>query len=201
MSRQLSKRAKLATALVGVTLLVNGCEAQVWGTPPAPENPPQATDVVPQAPPAPLPQVPPGAQAAPFDGLDARTRQATADAADAGATVEVVVLDRNTGQTVSNGNNRQFPIASVVKLFIADDLLLQVSKGETTLSPADRASLDVMLRSSDDSAAQMFWDRSGGNASSRASRRATGWVARRRPTTGTGTSRSEEHTSELQSQT
>jgi hypothetical protein len=39
-----------------------------------------------------------------------------------------------------------------------------VSKGETQLSSADRASLDVMLRSSDDSAAQSFWDRSGGNA-------------------------------------
>ncbi|MDF2823033.1 MAG: putative conserved alanine rich lipoprotein LppW, partial [Mycobacterium sp.] len=56
------------------------------------------------------------------------------------------------------------PIASVVKLFIADDLLLQESEGKTTLSDADRRSLDVMLRASDDSAAQMFWDRSGGNA-------------------------------------
>jgi hypothetical protein len=73
-------------------------------------------------------------------------------------------LDRDTGQIVSNGVNKPFPIASVVKLFIADDLLLQVSKGETQLSAADRASLDVMLRSSDDSAAQNFWDRSGGNA-------------------------------------
>ena len=52
----------------------------------------------------------------------------------------------------------------MVKLFIADDLLLQESKGQTTLSPADRKSLDVMLRSSDDGAAQNFWDRSGGNA-------------------------------------
>jgi hypothetical protein len=52
----------------------------------------------------------------------------------------------------------------VVKLFIADDLLLQESQGRTTLSAADRKSLDVMLRSSDDGAAQMFWDRGGGNA-------------------------------------
>jgi hypothetical protein len=52
----------------------------------------------------------------------------------------------------------------VVKLFIADDLLLQESEGRTKLSAADRASLDVMLRSSDDGAAQNFWDRSGGNA-------------------------------------
>ena len=52
----------------------------------------------------------------------------------------------------------------MVKLFIADDLLLQESKGQTQLSPADRAALDVMLRSSDDSAAEMFWNRSGGSA-------------------------------------
>ncbi|HEU0190090.1 MAG TPA: hypothetical protein VFR17_02300 [Mycobacterium sp.] len=32
------------------------------------------------------------------------------------------------------------------------------------LSPADRAQLDAMLRSSDDGAAQTFWDRDGGNA-------------------------------------
>ena len=50
-----------------------------------------------------------------------------------------MVLDRNTGQIVSNGNNTAHPIASVVKLFIADDLLLQESKGQTQLSPADRA--------------------------------------------------------------
>ena len=56
-----------------------------------------------------------------------------------------------------------FPIASVVKLFIADDLLLQESQGKTQLSSADRSALDVMLRSSDDSAAETFWNRSGGS--------------------------------------
>ena len=52
----------------------------------------------------------------------------------------------------------------MVKLFIADDLLLQESKGETKLTAAERKSLDIMLRSSDDGAAQNFWNRSGGNA-------------------------------------
>jgi CubicO group peptidase (beta-lactamase class C family) len=65
---------------------------------------------------------------------------------------------------VSSGDNRPFPIASVAKLFIADDLLLQVADGKTQLSPADRKALDVMLRSSDDSAAENFWNRSGGSA-------------------------------------
>jgi CubicO group peptidase (beta-lactamase class C family) len=111
-----------------------------------------------------LPEAPPAESGAPFDGLDARVRQATADAAKSGARIETVVLDRNTGQLVSNGANTPFPIASVAKLFIADDLLLQESQGTTKLSAADRTSLDVMLRSSDDGAAQNFWNRSGGNA-------------------------------------
>jgi hypothetical protein len=101
---------------------------------------------------------------APLAGLDARARQATADAAKSGATIETVVLDRSTGETISNGNNAPVPIASVVKLFIADDLLQQESQGTTTLSAADHHSLDQMLRSSDDGAAQTFWDRNGGTA-------------------------------------
>jgi hypothetical protein len=122
------------------------------------------TIVAPQTNAAPLPDAPPDQPAATFDGLDARIRQATADATKSGAHITVVVQDRNTGQSLSNGDNSSFPTASVVKLFIADDLLLQESKGQTTLSPADRKSLDIMLRSSDDSAAQNFWNRSGGNA-------------------------------------
>ena len=74
------------------------------------------------------------------------------------------MLDRNTGELVTNGNGMTMAIASVVKLFIADDLLLQVSKGQTKLSPEDRKLMDVMLRASDDSAAETFWNRSGGSA-------------------------------------
>lgn len=148
-------------ATLTVALLVTGCEAGASGMPPAAGDTPQVTAPAPLATP---PQAPPAQPAASFDGLDARVRQATADAADTGAAIEVVVLDRNTGQTVTNGVTRPYPTASVVKLFIADDLLLQESEGRTRLSAADRKSLDLMLRSSDDGAAQMFWDRSGGNA-------------------------------------
>jgi hypothetical protein len=161
---RLPNRAMTSMAIVCVALLVNGCEAQVWGSPPTAENTPQATVSAPEASLPVLPDAPPTPPTAALDGLDARVRQATADAAKSGADIETVVLDRDTGQIVSNGVSKPFPIASVAKLFIADDLLLQESQGKTTLSPADRASLDVMLRSSDDSAAQNFWDRSGGNA-------------------------------------
>ena len=165
MRRRLSNRLMTRMAIVCGVLLVNGCEAQVWGTPPAVQDTPQATIVAaPQAPLPALPEAPPAQPTAPLAGLDARVRQATSDAAASGADIDTVVLDRTSGQIVANGANAPFPIASVVKLFIADDLLLQESQGKTKLSPADRASLDVMLRSSDDSAAQNFWDRSGGNA-------------------------------------
>jgi hypothetical protein len=161
MRRWLSQRAMAMMAVGGVVLLVNGCAATAGGSPPTAENTPQAPVSAQEAPP---PDAPPSPATAGLDGLDARFRQATAEAAKSGANIETVVLDRDTGQMISNGNNKPFPIASVAKLFIADDLLLQESQGKTTLSPADRASLDVMLRSSDDSAAQMFWNRGGGNA-------------------------------------
>lgn len=149
MPRQLPKRAMTAIAIASVALLANGCEARVYGSPPAAQHTPQA---------------PPAQPTAPLPGLDARVKQASADAAASGAEIDTVVLDRTTGQIASSGASSSFPIASVVKLFIADDLLLQESEGKTTLSPDDRAALDRMLRSSDDSAAQMFWDRSGGDA-------------------------------------
>jgi len=138
MRRRLPKWAMTRTTILCVALFMSGCEAQVWGTPPAAENTPQAPV---------LPEAPPAQPTASLDGLDGRVRQATADAAKSGADIETVVLDRNTGQMVSNGANKPFPIASVVKLFIADDVLLQESEGKAKLSDADRKSLDVTPRS------------------------------------------------------
>lgn len=147
MRRLLPKSVLAAAAVACVTLPLGGCAAEVHGAPPAAPHPA-----------APAPEAPPALpERAPFEGLDARLRQAAAQASDAGATVEVVVLDRTTGQVVANGGDAPFPVASVVKLFIADDLLMR----EADLSSADRASLDAMLRSSDDGAAQQFWDRGG----------------------------------------
>ncbi|SEQ17637.1 Beta-lactamase class A [Mycobacterium sp. 88mf] len=152
------------TAVVAMAVVTVGCEARVYGTPPAPAGAPQLTVVVPQGSLAPLPEAPPGEPAAAFMGLGDRAQLATENAADAGAEITLLVLDRNTGQLVSNGNGTTIAIASVVKLFIADDLLLQEAKGQTVITPDDREQLDVMLRSSDDSAAEVFWNRSGGSA-------------------------------------
>ena len=74
------------------------------------------------------------------------------------------MLDRATHQLVSNGNSQIVGTASVAKLFIADDLLLHEVQGKAPLNADDRQALDVMLQSSDDGAAEKFWDQGGGDA-------------------------------------
>jgi hypothetical protein len=162
MYRRPSTLLLVTAAAVAVMTVAAGCEAKVYGTPPVPSSPP-LTVVAPLGSLAPLPEAPPDEPAVAFTGLDARERQASTNASKSGADITVAVLDRNTGQLVTNGGGT-IAIASVVKLFIADDLLLQVSKGQTQLSSDDRAAFDRMLRSSDDSAAETFWNRSGGSA-------------------------------------
>ncbi|BBY48402.1 LppW family protein [Mycolicibacterium arabiense] len=164
MHRQPSKLLMVTAAAAAVVTVAAGCEARVYGNPPPNPEAPQLTVVAPLGDMAPLPEAPPDQPPRTFLGLADRERLATAEAAEAGADVTAAVLDRNTGELITNGSNETIAIASVVKLFIADDLLLQVAKGQTELSPADRKMLDVMLRSSDDSAAEVFWNRSGGSA-------------------------------------
>ena len=154
------RRPSRLVAVTAAVLAVAGCEARVYGTPPVDPAAPRLTVVAPQGPLAPLPEAPPDEPAAGFDGLDGRTKQATAEAAAKGADITTVVLDRSTGQRVSNGNGRGIAIASVVKLFIADDMLLR----GPPLSPEDQKLFQSMLRSSDDSAAEVFWNRGGRSA-------------------------------------
>jgi hypothetical protein len=156
------KLLMVSAMAVATVTVATGCEARVYGTPPAASPP--LTVVAPLGSMAPLPEAPPDQPAVAFTGLSDRERLATAEASKSGADITIAVLDRNTGQLVTNGSIPTIAIASVVKLFIADDLLLQVSKGQTQLSPDDRAAFDQMLRSSDDSAAETFWNRSGGSA-------------------------------------
>ena len=163
MRRRPYRLVTTTAALMATLLTLTACHTQVHGVPPVPSGPP-STVVAPLGTMAPLHVRPPDEPALAFVGLAERERQATAQAARAGADITSAVLDRNTGQLVTNGDNRTIAIASVVKVFIADDLLLQVAQGKTTLSPQDRRDLDVMLRASDDSAAEVFWNRSGGSA-------------------------------------
>ena len=113
------------------------------------------------------PQSPPIPTAAPPDpitNLDVLAGKATSDAAKNGADITFTLLDRRTGRLITSGDQAPFPIASVAKLFIADDLLFGLSKTDSALGADDRRALDVMLRSSDDFPADTFWNRDGGNA-------------------------------------
>jgi hypothetical protein len=148
----------IAMALV-LTVSVAGCVARVYG---AADAASRASQVAAQPPKSPQ-ELPDAA----FDGLAARIARATEEAAADGATIAVAVLDRANKQVLSNGYDQLVAIASVAKLFIADDLLSQDSGGsadDRRLSAADREALDAMLRSSDDGAAETFWAGRGGEA-------------------------------------
>jgi hypothetical protein len=110
------------------------------------------------------PPIPTAAPPDPVANLETLARRATSDAAKNGADITFTLLDRKTGRLISSGDQAPFPIASVAKLFIADDLLMGLSKSKGKLSADERRSLDVMLRSSDDFPADDFWVRDGSNA-------------------------------------
>jgi len=153
----------IANAAV-LTASVAGFEAKVYGSPGATAHAPHIA-----APPQLIrsPESPQGMPGAAFDGLPARIEQAAQGAAADGATIAVAVLDRSTHQMLSNGNDQPIAIASVAKLFIADDLLAHGPDGSEDnprLSPTDREALDGMLRSSDDGAAETFWAQRCGEA-------------------------------------
>lgn len=105
-------------------------------------------------------------EAAPSPDLQAGIRAASREAAAAGATMGVAVLDRVTGQQWTNGAPAGEALfgASLAKLFIADNLLYQQSAGEITLSPGERELLEAILTVSDDSAATTLYARYGGAA-------------------------------------
>jgi len=76
-----------------------------------------------------------------------------------GTAVGIAWVDRVTGEYRDSGAGAHTGVgsASIVKLFIADDLLARGA-----LSPGDQGRFDVMLRSSDDDAANYFWNNDGG---------------------------------------
>jgi hypothetical protein len=135
----------LIAAVAMLTVSTTSC-AKVYG---APDDPPPTLNGHEPRP------------VAAFDGLAARVVAATDAAATSGATLSVAVLDRVTNQLVTGGNDQLVAIASVAKLFIADDLLSQ--DPNAPLSSADRQALGSMLRSSDDAAAETFWAARGGD--------------------------------------
>ncbi|RFD25362.1 hypothetical protein MUBE_09565 [Mycobacterium uberis] len=165
-----TRSLKLLTAIATVMLVwVGGCEAKVAATVHSPpgyspvdryssQRQPQLAELMLEA------RTPDTLPNFEFGALQARIQEATDEAVASSATLSVAILDRATHQLASNGNNQIAGIASVAKLFIADDLLLREFEGRATLSSADRLALDIMLQSSDDSVAEKFWDQDGGAA-------------------------------------
>jgi hypothetical protein len=79
----------------------------------------------------------------------------------AGVEAGIAVFDRETGAFTEQRNvTMQFRSASLVKLLIVLDYLWDRGPGYA-ISAADRGRLEVMLRSSDDSAASYYWSRGG----------------------------------------
>jgi hypothetical protein len=62
--------------------------------------------------------------------------------------------------TAANGlGDRPFPTASMVKLFVAEELLHRARTGRLALTPADLAAMQIMIARSDDPAASALWVR------------------------------------------
>ncbi|SOD97368.1 serine hydrolase [Blastococcus haudaquaticus] len=88
-------------------------------------------------------------QQVPVDGLSVRAAEARSA--------------RLAASTAGNAAaDRPFPTASMVKLFMAEDILHRARAGRLVLRPDDPALLREMIRSSDDPAASELWVRYGG---------------------------------------
>ena len=151
---------KTVTVVLISTVLVGACVAKVHGATGAQRV---HRNIATMGTAVAAPNAPQNSAAPAFDGLDTRIQAAAAQAADNGAAISVLVLDRNTGRSISNGYNSAITTASVAKLFIADDLLYQAAAQHSQLSPDDRKALDLMLEASDDDAGEAFWSRDGGD--------------------------------------
>jgi Beta-lactamase enzyme family len=84
----------------------------------------------------------------PLDGLSIRAAEARSARVAASA----------TGNAAAD---RPFPTASMVKLFMAEDILHRARTGQLTLGADDPVLLQDMIRRSDDRAASALWDRYG----------------------------------------
>ncbi|WP_343599298.1 hypothetical protein [Mycobacterium sp.] len=159
-----TRPVRWVVAATAVVALLTGYESKVPGAPTGRSPQPRPDVVAPSGQETDPPDAPLAEPAVAWDGLSTRIRAATNEAAADGAVISVAVLDRATGQVASNGRDRLVGIASVAKLFIADDLLLRQAQGKVDLSPQDRQALDVMLSASDDGAAERFWNQRGAQA-------------------------------------
>lgn len=153
----------LAGAAAVATVLVIGASSAT-GSGARPTDRVTLMSAGPQAAPEAVAKPAPAALPDRFTEFDKRAKRAVAEAQKNGADISLTILDRASGRILATGDPAPFPIASVTKLFIADDLLMRTAQRKARLSPQDQHGLETMLRSSDDFPADDFWTRGGGNA-------------------------------------
>lgn len=134
-------------ALAGAMVLLTAAAAACGSDPAVPEHTTVATT---------------STQSVSMQSLESGMANAVAVAEQRGARLTVAVLDRATGRRVLAGADEPVETASVVKLFIAEDALFQENLGDVALTKDDHELIEVMLRSSDDYAATLLWERFGG---------------------------------------
>ena len=106
------------------------------------------------------------ASAARADQWQDRVWAGSGYATGAGTTVAIALFDRGTGLYRDNGvaAHTRIESASVMKLFIAENLLHRRDLGQIRLTAADLTDMSRMLRESYDAAANRFWSSYGTNA-------------------------------------
>ncbi|MCZ2829934.1 hypothetical protein O2W14_13930 [Modestobacter sp. VKM Ac-2986] len=150
-----------ACSLLVATLLVG--PAVCWGRSSAPAMAASATV------PAPVPRElreSLGSWTPPVDvDVPALLAEVGAAAAEAGATVNAVVVDA-AGRTLleTPTADREVYTASLVKLFLVQQLLVREAAGPSAFDPGDRLRMERAITVSDDEAMSILWDRYSGDA-------------------------------------
>jgi Beta-lactamase enzyme family len=149
-------RRVAAAALAGL-LLICGCS----GDPAPSARPPAAAGSTRGTAPSPSPTPPPKPKKLDRKGL---TRALDRYLKNRASGASLVMVDRTTGYTYRYRPDAQYVTASIVKVDILSTLLLQNQRADRTMSSAQRADADVMIRHSDNEAADRLYTRVGGAA-------------------------------------
>ena len=163
MYRRPSTLLLVSAAAVAVMTVTAGCEAKVYGTPPPPSSPP-LTVVAPLGSMAPLPEAPPDEPAVAFIGLDDRESGRPPRTPPSPARTSPLPCSTATPANWSPMAEAPSPSPRWSSSSSPTTCYCRCPRARPQLSSDDRAAFDRMLRSSDDSAAETFWNRSGGSA-------------------------------------
>ncbi|MBY3555113.1 hypothetical protein HGI15_17170 [Modestobacter lapidis] len=108
----------------------------------------------------------PTAETAQADSWQDRVAAGSTYATNRGTTIALAWLDRHTGEYRDNGGaaHTRIESASVMKVFIAENLLRRRDLGQIRLSATDMSDMSRMLRDSANAPANRFWSAYGANS-------------------------------------